>query len=201
MLAFHFTRKVLKTAVPKNLISAPVFRSFATHTMFKSLYFLQINRLFSIEVEYAAEISDVMKEYETRMARKQALLGIVTSTKCTKSVTVTVTHETYISKYNKFIRRDKKIMAHDEEDRGRLGDFVRIIPCRPRSKKKRHALLDIIRRHESSKDDAPKIEAVVADQAAPVKKSAQAAKDHKKKRFAVEKIPPNNKPANVVRSE
>lgn len=37
-------------------------------------------------------------------------------------------------------------MAHDEEERGFLGDTVRIVPCRPMSKKKRHKLMDIILR-------------------------------------------------------
>ena len=37
-------------------------------------------------------------------------------------------------------------MAHDEEEKGKLGDLVRIIPCRPMSKRKKHKLKDIIRK-------------------------------------------------------
>ena len=36
-------------------------------------------------------------------------------------------------------------MAHDENETGNVGDIVRIVPCRPVSKKKRHALIDVIR--------------------------------------------------------
>jgi len=39
--------------------------------------------------------------------------------------------------YKKFIRRSKKYMAHDEENRCKAGDVVRIIEARPLSKRKR----------------------------------------------------------------
>ena len=40
----------------------------------------------------------------------------------------------------------KKVMAHDENESCTEGDLVRIVPCRPRSASKRHALIDVIRK-------------------------------------------------------
>ena len=99
-----------------------------------------------LEKEYENEINDILKGYEYRAERRQALVGKIVSTKCLKTINVLVGHDKYIQKYDKHIRRHRKIMAHDEDNLGELGDIVRIVPCRPRSKKKRHALKDIIRK-------------------------------------------------------
>lgn len=37
-------------------------------------------------------------------------------------------------------------MAHDEDEVCEMGDLVRIVPCRPISKMKRHRLLDVIKK-------------------------------------------------------
>jgi len=99
-----------------------------------------------LDVEYSDEVKDILTQYTEKKKRRQALVGKITSTKCSKSITVVVEHGKYFPKYNKMIQKRKKIMAHDEEEKGRMGDTVRIVPCRPMSKKKRHALIDIIRR-------------------------------------------------------
>ena len=98
-----------------------------------------------MQQEYSKEIADIMESYEERKKRKQSLVGIVTSTKCAKSITIQVEHEKYYPKYNKYIRSRKKVMAHDESEIGKTGDMVRIVPCRPMSKKKRHTLIDVIK--------------------------------------------------------
>ena len=74
------------------------------------------------------------------------MVGKIVSTKCTKTINVLVSHFRFVSKYNKHIRYDKKIMAHDELRVGELGDIVRIVPCRPISKKKRHIIKDVIKK-------------------------------------------------------
>lgn len=37
-------------------------------------------------------------------------------------------------------------MAHDEEEICQDGDLVRVVPCRPMSRKKRHKIIDVIRK-------------------------------------------------------
>ena len=106
-------------------------------------------RYFSIDLEYQNEIKQILEGYEYKKERKQSLEGIVVSTKCSKSILVRVGHQKYISKYNKFINVHSKIMAHDEDETGKLGDIVRIVPCRPMSKRKRHALKDVIKKAQN----------------------------------------------------
>jgi small subunit ribosomal protein S17 len=103
-------------------------------------------RSVSIEVEYKDEIADILKRYEDNKLRKQALIGTVVSVKCEKSMIVKVESQSYNYKYNAFKKSVRRIMAHDKDSLSRLGDLVRIVPCRPMSKMKRHKLIDIIRR-------------------------------------------------------
>ena len=99
-----------------------------------------------MESEFEKEISDIMAGYKFRADRKQALVGTVVSTKCLKTINVKVSHKKYVSKYDKHIRLHKKVMAHDGEGQGEIGDLVRIVPCRPISRKKRHFLKDILKK-------------------------------------------------------
>ena len=94
--------------------------------------------------EYKQEISDLWETYAMRQARRQCLVGTVTSTKNAKSITVTVTRQKLVKKYRKWISRRKRFMAHDESETANVGDLVRIVPCRPMSKKKRHQLMDVL---------------------------------------------------------
>ena len=80
------------------------------------------------------------------------MVGVVVSDKNSKSVTVKVSHEKWFPKYNKAINYSKKFMAHDEEEKCEMGDLVRIVPCRPRSKSKRHEVIDIIKRAQKLDD-------------------------------------------------
>lgn len=121
-------------------------------------------RCFStVEEEYKVELEQLYKDYEKRMETKQALIGVVTSTKCAKSITITIKKDKYIPKYNKYLCRTKKKMVHDEEERAKLGDLVRVVPCPPKSKKKRHMLFEIIKRHPANLPGAPQLHIVAAE--------------------------------------
>lgn len=100
----------------------------------------------ALEAEYETEIRSILQTEKEQLARRGALEGEVVSTRCSKTISVMVHHTAYISKYQKHVRRRKKIMAHDESQEAKLGDFVRIVPSRPYSARKRHILKDIVRR-------------------------------------------------------
>lgn len=100
----------------------------------------------ALEKEYSTEIKDVWDSYEYKKKRKQSKVGVVVSTKCAKTINVEYPYMKYYSKYNVSILRHRRLMAHDEEMKAQLGDVVRIVPCRPRSRMKRHELIDIVRR-------------------------------------------------------
>lgn len=75
---------------------------------------------------------------------RRVQIGKVVSDKMDKTIVVSV--ETYKKHplYNKRIKYTKKFKAHDEENRAKIGDVVRIIETRPLSKDKRWRLADIV---------------------------------------------------------
>ncbi len=72
---------------------------------------------------------------------RRILQGIVTSDAMDKTVTVKVERRVMHPIYKKFIVRSKKYLAHDEQNRLKVGDNVRIRECRPISKRKRWEVL------------------------------------------------------------
>ena len=68
---------------------------------------------------------------------KRILQGTVVSDKADKTITVRVERRFTHPLYKKTIQRSKKYAAHDEENRFKQGDVVKIIESRPFSKSKR----------------------------------------------------------------
>ncbi|MEZ4983463.1 MAG: 30S ribosomal protein S17 [Saprospiraceae bacterium] len=78
-----------------------------------------------------------------RNLRKQ-LIGIVTSDKMDKSISVMVERRLQHPIYGKFVKKSKKFMAHDENNECGIGDKVRIMETRPLSAKKRWRMVEIL---------------------------------------------------------
>lgn len=77
---------------------------------------------------------------------KKVFVGKVVSDKMDKTVTVAVTRLYKHPLYKKYIKRTTKFKAHDEENKCRIGDTVKIIESRPLSKTKRWVVLEILNR-------------------------------------------------------
>ncbi len=86
-----------------------------------------------------------MEENKTRNLRKERI-GLVTSNKMDKSITVSVERKQKHPMYGKFIKSTKKFHAHDEKNECNIGDTVRIMETRPLSKTKNWRLVEIIER-------------------------------------------------------
>ena len=82
---------------------------------------------------------------ETRNLRKERI-GLVTSNKMDKTITVAVDRKVKHPIYGKFIRKTTKFSAHDEKNECGEGDLVKIMETRPLSKNKRWRLVEIIER-------------------------------------------------------
>ncbi|MFT4985703.1 MAG: small subunit ribosomal protein S17 [Flavobacteriales bacterium] len=80
---------------------------------------------------------------EERKLRKERV-GVVTSNKMTKSITVAVERKVKHPMYLKFVKKTSKFMAHDEKDECGIGDTVKIMETRPLSKNKNWRLVEII---------------------------------------------------------
>jgi small subunit ribosomal protein S17 len=63
-----------------------------------------------------------------------------------KSVVVAVNRQVPHSLYKKFVRRTHKFLAHDEENKCKVGDKVEIEETRPMSRRKRWAVRQIVAR-------------------------------------------------------
>ena len=72
---------------------------------------------------------------ETRNLRKERI-GVVTSDKMEKSITVVIDRYVKHPLYGKRLRRTTKFHAHDETNQAQTGDLVRIKQVRPISKTK-----------------------------------------------------------------
>lgn len=82
---------------------------------------------------------------ETRNLRKERV-GVVTSDKMDKTITVAVRWKEKHPLYGKFVNKTKKYHVHDENNECGIGDVVRIMETRPTSKTKRWRLTQIIER-------------------------------------------------------
>jgi len=77
---------------------------------------------------------------------KKEFIGIVKSDKMEKTIVVNIETLTLHPLYKKYVKRVKKIKAHDEKQDARIGDRVRVIECRPISKEKCWKLVEVIER-------------------------------------------------------
>ena len=79
-------------------------------------------------------------------AAKRSLVGVVTSNKADKTITVRIERRVKHPIYGKFIRRSTRLRAHDEANSANEGDVVAIVQSRPISKTKSWALDSIVER-------------------------------------------------------
>lgn len=81
---------------------------------------------------------------ETKKNVKE-FVGVVVSDKMDKTVVVAVERKMSHPLYGKQIKKTKKFHAHDEENRCKNGDVVKIRESRPLSKLKRWVVVEIVK--------------------------------------------------------
>lgn len=77
---------------------------------------------------------------------RKTRIGVVTSNKMEKTISVSVERRLRHPIYGKFVKKTKKFTAHDENNDCNIGDMVRIMETRPMSKRKRWRLVEILER-------------------------------------------------------
>jgi len=75
---------------------------------------------------------------------KKVLTGVVVSDKMQKTVAVLVERQFPHPLYGKVIKRSKKYLAHDPEEKYKVGDVVEIQESRPISKRKRFRVVRLV---------------------------------------------------------
>jgi small subunit ribosomal protein S17 len=71
-------------------------------------------------------------------------VGVVSSNKMDKTITVNVERKIKHPLYGKFLKKTTKFHAHDEKNECSIGDTVKIMEARPMSKTKRWRLVEVV---------------------------------------------------------
>ncbi len=77
---------------------------------------------------------------------QRTIVGRVVSDKMDKTVSVAIERTIKHPVYGKYIRRTSKVMAHDAANECKAGDRVAISECKPVSKNKAWAVVNIVER-------------------------------------------------------
>ncbi len=75
---------------------------------------------------------------------RKTKLGVVSSNKMDKTITISVERKVKHPLYGKFVKKSTKFHAHDEKNECSIGDTVKIMESRPLSKTKRWRLVEVI---------------------------------------------------------
>ena len=76
--------------------------------------------------------------------KRHEVIGKVVSAKNDKTITILVVTHIKDPKYGKRVKYSKKYRVHDEENKAKVGDIVRVVETRPLSKTKRFSLVEIV---------------------------------------------------------
>jgi small subunit ribosomal protein S17 len=87
-----------------------------------------------------------MSQQITERGKVKERTGKVLSDRMDKTVVVAVKQLVRHPLYHKYMRRTKKLYAHDEKNRARVGDTVKLIETRPLSRTKRWRISAILER-------------------------------------------------------
>ncbi len=77
---------------------------------------------------------------------RRTIVGRVVSDKMDKTVSVAIERLIKHLVYGKYIRRTTKVLAHDANNECKPGDRVAISECKPISKNKSWAVVDVVER-------------------------------------------------------
>lgn len=85
----------------------------------------------------------IKKETKEKVEKKTTVLeGLVVSDKMNKTIVVSVDRFIKHPKYGKFYKVSKKYKAHDEDNKYKTGDRVKIVATKPISKDKKFKVLN-----------------------------------------------------------
>nr|WP_044103556.1 30S ribosomal protein S17 [Neolewinella persica] len=71
-------------------------------------------------------------------------MGLVASNKMDKTISVVIERRLKHPIYGKYVKKSKKLIAHDENNECQIGDLVKIMETRPISRRKRWRLVTVL---------------------------------------------------------
>ena len=82
----------------------------------------------------------------TKRPTRKTRTGEVISSGMNKTIVVRTITRVPHAKFGKIVKQAKKFYAHDEENKAKTGDTVRIMEIRPLSKLKRWRLVEVLQK-------------------------------------------------------
>jgi small subunit ribosomal protein S17 len=137
--------KMAQEATTKSPSATPVVASEKTETPTREVAKKAAPVAKPATTEGAAATADQAAATRTHSFRRR-LIGTVTSDKMTKTVVVEVTKFSLDRVYKKYVKRQRKYKAHDENNEFRTGDRVEIQEFRPISREKRFRVVRLVSR-------------------------------------------------------
>ena len=86
-----------------------------------------------------------MANSSSKRRQRKVRSGVVVSDRMDKTIVVEVTRTVIHPVYKKYVRRRKRFMVHDEDNRCRIGDQVMIVETRPLSRHKNWRVRKVLR--------------------------------------------------------
>jgi small subunit ribosomal protein S17 len=83
---------------------------------------------------------------EPKRGTRKTRMGEVISSGMDKTIVVRTVTRVPHAKFGKIVKQMKKFYAHDEENKAKPGDRVRIMETRPMSKLKRWRLVEVVQK-------------------------------------------------------
>jgi small subunit ribosomal protein S17 len=83
---------------------------------------------------------------EQKRGTRKTRVGEVISNNMNKTIVVRSVTRVPHPRFGKIVKQMKKFYAHDEENKARMGDTVRIMETRPLSKLKRWRLVEVVQK-------------------------------------------------------
>ncbi len=77
---------------------------------------------------------------------RKTRVGQVLSSRMSKTIVVQTVTRVPHATFGKIVKQKKKFYAHDEENKAKAGDTVRIMETRPMSKLKRWRLVEVVQK-------------------------------------------------------
>ncbi|MEM1357121.1 MAG: 30S ribosomal protein S17 [Bacteroidota bacterium] len=81
---------------------------------------------------------------DTGRNERKTRVGLVASNKMDKTISVVIERRLQHPIYGKYVKKSKKLIAHDENNECQIGDLVRIMETRPMSRRKRWRLVSVL---------------------------------------------------------
>jgi len=94
--------------------------------------------------EETGDSSTSASSSETKRGTRKTRTGEVVSSGMEKTIVVQSVSRVPHAKFGKIVKVKKKFYAHDEENKAKTGDTVRIMETRPLSKLKRWRLVEVV---------------------------------------------------------